>query len=185
MNKSIITLSLAAVLGLAAVSAQADSTGTITFNGELTDTTCDVDIETQGASATVTLPTVGINELVNPGDVSGRTSFNMNLTNCTVGTVGGHTLVAAFFQPGNTVNLGTGRVKNMTGSATNVSLQVLDASNSYAVINMGNTDQVANTSYEDMSGGSALLPYAVQYYAEGAAGAGTVASSVVYNLMYK
>ncbi|MGF6197865.1 type 1 fimbria pilin, partial [Serratia sp. 2723] len=51
MKKTIVSLSLLAALGLAA-SAQAASTGTITFNGLLTDSTCDVDIEGQGADAT-------------------------------------------------------------------------------------------------------------------------------------
>ncbi|WP_418611792.1 fimbrial protein [Klebsiella pasteurii] len=185
MQKSIINLSIAAVLGLAAVSAQAASTGTLTFNGELTDTTCDVDVAGQGASATITLPTVGINELSAAGNVSGRTAFNMNLTNCTVGTKGGHSTVAAFFQPGSTVDLGTGRLQNMTGTATNVSLQMRDASNSFAVINLGNTDQVTKTAYKSVATGSAQLPYTVEYYAEDATTAGTVSSSVVYNLMYK
>lgn len=190
MQKSIINLSIAAVLGLAAISAQAASTGTITFNGELTDTTCEVDIEGQGSDATVTLPTVGINELAAAGDVTGRTAFNMNLSKCSIGTAG-HSTVAAFFQPGSTVDLSTGRLKNMTGNATGASLQLLDPSNNYAVINVGNTDQVNNTAYVAINTsagaglGSAQLPYAVQYYAESLTTAGTVSSSVVYNLMYK
>lgn len=183
MQKSIINLSIVAILSLAAVSAQAASTGTITFNGLLTDSTCDVSIEGQGADATVTLPTVGINELTTTGDVTGRTSFNMNLTNCAV-SASGHNKVAAFFQPGNTVDLGTGRLKS-SGTATKVSLQMRDPSNAYAVINLGNTDQVSNTVHQDMSTGTALLPYAVEYYAEDTTTAGTVTSSVVYNLMYK
>lgn len=186
MKKSIINISMAAVLGLAAVGVQAAGTGTIIFNGELTDTTCDVDVNGQGADATVTLPTVSVNQLVAAGDVTGRTSFNMNLSNCVVGTIGGHTKVATFFQPGTTVDLGTGRLKNTTGSATNASLQLLDASNSFAVINEGNTDQVTDTAYVTIaSDGTALLPYAVEYYAEGTTTPGTVTSSIVYNLMYQ
>ncbi|PXW44363.1 major type 1 subunit fimbrin (pilin) [Klebsiella oxytoca] len=184
MQKSIINLSIVAVLGLAAVSAQAASTGTITFNGLLTDSTCNVDIEGQGADATVTLPTVGINELASTGKITGRTSFNMNLTGCTVGA-STHAKVAAFFQPGTSVDLSTGRLKNMSGTATKVSLQMRDASNDYAVINLGNTNQVTNTAYKDMTSGSALLPYAVEYYADDTTTPGTVVSSVVYNLMYK
>lgn len=191
MQKSIITLSLAVVFGLGVTSVQAASTGTITFNGELTDTTCEVDIEGQGADATITLPTVGVNDLAVAGAVTGRTAFNMNLSKCSVGTVGGHAKVATFFQPGNSVDLSTGRLKNMTGSATKASLQLLDPSNSYAVINVGNTDQVTKTAFVSIdstagaSAGVAQLPYAVQYYAEGVTTPGTVSSSVVYNLMYK
>ena len=164
----------------------AASTGTITFNGELTDSTCDVDINGQGADATVVLPTVSVNQLTASGDTTGRTSFNMNLSNCVVGTQGGHSKVAAFFQPGTTVDLSTGRLRNVSGTATNVDLELLDATGNYAAINVGNTDQVSNTAYVDIQAdGSALLPYAVQYYANAQTTPGTVVSSVVYNLQYK
>ncbi|TBM28334.1 fimbrial protein [Hafnia paralvei] len=188
MKKSIVSLSLLAVLGMGSLSAQAASTGTITFNGELTDTTCDVDVNGQGADATVTLPTVSINQLTAPGNTTGRTSFNMNLSKCVVGTEGGHSKVSAFFQPGSTVDLSTGRLKNTaTTGATLVDLQLLDASGNYAPINVGNTDQVNDMAYVDIdqATGSALLPYAVEYYANGQTTPGVVTSSVVYNLQYK
>ncbi|RNT25558.1 type 1 fimbrial protein, partial [Klebsiella aerogenes] len=44
MKKTIVSLSLLAALGMGMSAANAASTGTITFNGELTDTTCDVDV---------------------------------------------------------------------------------------------------------------------------------------------
>ena len=186
MKKSVISLSLVTILGLAAVSAQAASTGTITFNGELTDTTCEVDINGQGSDATIVLPTVGVNQLTASGDTTGRTSFNMNVSDCVIGTEGGHSKVSAFFQSGNTVDLSTGRLKNVGGSATNVDLRLLDASNSFAPINVGNTDQVSGTSYVDIQAdGTAFLPYAVEYYANAQTTPGTVTSSVVYNLQYK
>jgi P pilus assembly protein, pilin FimA len=186
MKKTIVNVSLLAALGMGISAANAASTGTITFNGELTDTTCDVSINGQGVDATVTLPTVSINQLVEPGDTTGRTSFNMNLSDCVIGTEGGHSKVAAFFQPGDTVDLSTGRLKNVGGDATNVDLQLLDASGSYSVINVGNTDQVNDMTYVDIEDdGTALLPYAVEYYANEQTTAGTVTSSVVYNLQYK
>ena len=173
MKKSVVSTSIFAVFALAAFSAQAASTGTITFNGELTDTT-------------VILPTVGVNQLTASGDTTGRTSFNMNISDCVIGTEGGHSKVAAFFQPGNTVDLSTGRLKNVGGSATNVDLRLLDASNSYAPINIGNTDQVDGMAYVDINtDGTALLPYAVEYFANAQTTPGTVTSSVIYNLQYK
>lgn len=186
MKKSVVSTSIFAVFALAAFSAQAASTGTITFNGELTDTTCEVDINGQGSDATVILPTVGVNQLTASGDTTGRTSFNMNISDCVIGTEGGHSKVAAFFQPGNTVDLSTGRLKNVGGSATNVDLRLLDASNSYAPINIGNTDQVDGMAYVDINtDGTALLPYAVEYFANAQTTLGTVTSSVIYNLQYK
>jgi major type 1 subunit fimbrin (pilin) len=74
----------------------------------------------------------------------------------------------------------------MTGTATNVDLQLRDASSaSQAVIQAGNTNQIANTTYVDVSSGSASLPYAVEYYATNATTAGTVISNVVYSIQYK
>jgi len=186
MKKSVVSSSIFTVLAIASLSAQAASTGTITFEGELTDTTCEVDINGQGSDATVVLPTVGVNELTASGDTTGRTTFNMNISACVVGTEGGHSKVATFFQPGNTVDLSTGRLKNIGGSATNVDLLLLDASNSYAPINVGNTDQVSSMAYVDIKpDGTAFLPYAVEYYANAQTTPGTVTSSVVYNLQYK
>lgn len=186
MKKSVISASLFAILGAATLSAQAASTGTITFNGELTDTTCEVDINGQGPDATIPLPPVGVNKLTELGKTFGRTSFNMKLSDCVIGTEGGHSKVAAFFQPGNTVDLSTGRLKNVGGTATNVDLRLLDASNSFAPINVGNTDQVTDMAYVDIKpDGTAFLPYAVEYYALAQTTPGTVTSSVVYNLQYK
>ncbi|HHT7392513.1 fimbrial protein [Klebsiella oxytoca] len=186
MKKSLLSSSLVAALAISAFSVNAASTGTITFNGELTDSTCDVDINGQGADAIVKLPTVSVNDLAASGDTTGRTSFNLNLSNCVVGTQGGHSKVAAYFQPGTTVDLSTGRLRNVSGTATNVDLELLDATGSYATIKVGNTDQVSNTAYVDIQAdGSAVLPYAVQYYANAQTTPGTVVSSVVYNLQYK
>lgn len=181
MKKLAIVASLTAVLGSVGL-AQAASTGTITFNGELTANTCDVVVDGQAADATVVLPTVGTNQLTAATQTAGRTGFNMALNNC-AGTL---STASAFFEAGASVDLTTGHLNNMTGTATNVSLQLRDGSSaSQAVINVGNQDQTLNTTYVDVSTGSATLPYAVEYYANGATTAGTVISSVVYSIMYK
>ncbi|EPT0360630.1 fimbrial protein [Enterobacter cloacae] len=175
------TLTCASVLP-----AHAASLGTITFEGVLTDTTCNVDINGGGPSATVKLPAVSSSDLTSAGQVAGRTIFNMNLTGCTTAT-GGPSTVTAFFEPGPNVNSSTGRLVNSGGTAGDtVSLQLLEAvNNNYKVINVGNADQADNATYLDISGGTATLPYAIQYYAESATAPGTVTSSVVYNLIYK
>lgn len=181
MKKLVIAASI--VAALASVSAtQAASTGTITFNGLLTATTCDVTVAGQGADATVVLPTIGTNQLISATQTAGRTGFNMALKNC-AGTL---KTASAYFEAGSSVDVTTGRLHNMTGTATNVDLQLRDATSaSQAVIQAGNTNQINNTSYVDVTSGSATLPYAVEYYANGATTAGTVVSSVVYSLQYK
>ncbi|WP_241613712.1 fimbrial protein [Rosenbergiella epipactidis] len=182
MKKMIIASSVIALLGMANI-AHAASTGTIKFQGQLTDSTCDVDIEGQGPDATIVLPTVSTNLLTQTGNTTGKTGFNMSLSNCTVNAAGPST-VSAFFQTGATVDQSTGRLKS-TGEAQNVTLQLLDGSKGLTPIKVGSSSQVNDTAYVDMKSGSATLPYAVQYYAESATTAGSVASSVVYNLQYK
>ncbi len=185
MKKLALGLALAAAMGVAGT-AQAASTGTITFEGELTATSCDVNVDGQGSDATITLPTMGINQLDAAGKTAGRTNFVMDLTNC-AGTL---KTVAAYFEAGASVDPVTGRLKNAPGAdnATKVRLQLRDGSStSYDVIKAGDASQSTKTTFVtyDATEGTATLPYAVEYYAEDATTAGKVNSSVVYSLMYK
>lgn len=183
MSKTTQSLFAASALALLVMSAasQAASTGTITFNGELTASTCDVIVDGQNKDATIVLPTVSTSQLTAATQVAGQTGFNMALSNC-AGTL---KTAAAFFEAGSTVDTVTGRLKNTNATgAKNVSLQLLDGANGSA-IQAGNQNQIAKNTYASVSTGSATLPYAVQYYAEGATTAGLVKSSVVYSIMYK
>ncbi|MBL5826806.1 fimbrial protein [Serratia fonticola] len=181
MKKLAIAASLIAVFGTVGL-AQAASTGTITFNGELTANTCDVVVDGQQADATVILPTVSTSQLQTATRTAGDTGFVMALSNC-AGTL---ETASAFFQAGASVDAVTGRLLNTTGGATNVSLQLLDASSpTQAVIKAGSQDQVTAMTYQDVTGGSATLPYIVRYYAEAATTAGTVVSNVVYSIQYQ
>lgn len=181
MKKIALATSLLAALGVTSM-ANAASTGVITFNGELTASTCDVSVDGQGADATVTLGAIGTNQLTAAGQTAGSTNFNMALSNCS-GTL---TTASAFFEDGATVDAATGRLRNASGSATNVSYQLRDDSSpTRDVIQVGNGSQVNNSTFVDVSSGSAVLPYAVEYYAEGATTAGTVVSNVTYSIQYK
>jgi len=183
VNNKLKTAYAASALMLIAIGANvhAASTGTITFNGELTATTCDVSVNGSGPSATVKLPTMAVTQLDAAGKTGGTTKFNMALSNC-AGTL---TTASAFFEAGPTVDLTSGRL-NSSGTASNVQLELLDGSSStLAPINVGDSAQVNDTTYVDVSGGTANLPYAVRYYATDATGAGTVVSNVVYSIQYK
>ncbi|AHG20262.1 fimbrial protein [Chania multitudinisentens RB-25] len=181
MKKLTILASLIATCGFVSM-AQAASTGTITFNGMLQANTCDVVVDGQTEDATVILPTVGVNQLDEATKTAGETGFVMALNNCS-GTLES---ASAFFEAGASVDSVTGRLKNLVGTAGNVSLQLLDASSpSQDVIQAGNQNQVTNTTYVNVSSGSASLPYAVRYYAEAPTTAGTVISNVVYSIQYQ
>ncbi len=82
MKKLMASTALMALFTVVAFNAQAASTGTITFNGELTATTCDADVDGQGPDATIVLPTVGTNQLTAESQTAGRTGFNIGLSNC-------------------------------------------------------------------------------------------------------
>lgn len=185
MKLNLIVVSLTTTVGLLATAASA-STGIIHFNGELTDVTCKVDIEGQGANPTITLPTVPVSVLTTAGEVAGNTAFNLNLSDCALGS-SGKTKVSAFFETGVTVDQSTGRLKNtLTDStaATNVQLQILDANST--AIKLGNTTQVTENPYVTIAAdNTATIPYSVEYYALGQTTAGKVASNVVYTLQYK
>ncbi|WP_343550652.1 fimbrial protein [Pantoea sp.] len=160
---------------------QAASTGTVTFNGELTQNTCDVSIEGRGPDATIVLPTVLTGLLQTPGQTAGLQQFAMVLSNC----AGPLRYIAAYFEAGPTVDGMTGRLKNTNSTgATNVSLQLLNQMQNSNPIQAGNQNQVANNNYAVITGSTAMV-YAVQYYAEGVTTPGVVNSSVVYSLMYK
>ncbi|WP_114194188.1 fimbrial protein [Edaphovirga cremea] len=189
MKKSLLstTLALALSMGYIAI-ANASGSGTITFNGELTDTTCDVTVNGEAADATVKLPTVGVSQLNADGAITGRERFNMELTNCAVVTEGGKNQVSVFFQQGATVDSKGHLINTLTDAtaATLVDLQLLDASNNYLPINAGDASQTTTTAYAPIpDGGSLTLPYAVQYYANGQATPGLFSSSVMYNLQYQ
>ncbi len=189
MKKLLITASV--LTAFAGMNVQAASTGTITFNGELTATTCNVVVEGQTEDATIKLPTLGINQLASAGATAGDTSFNMALTEC-AGTLKQAT---AFFEAGTTVDA-TGRLKNIKEdvaatddseavvAATNVSLELVDTASGKPIV-AGNQSQIEGNTYVDISSGAASLPYAVRYYATGATTAGLVLSNVVYSIQYK
>jgi major type 1 subunit fimbrin (pilin) len=164
----------------AALQVQA-STGTINFNGTLTGSTCDADVNGMGADATISLPTISINQLLIPGETAGRTPFTITLSGCS-GLPG---TASAYFESGASVDPTSGHLINTGGTATNVSLQLLDPSNSDAVIKAGSANQIDDATYFDISTGSAQLPYSVEYYADDATTAGSVSSNVVYSIQYK
>ncbi|EPS4453548.1 fimbrial protein [Vibrio parahaemolyticus] len=181
IKKNNLKLIVVTMLGGVSSTASAASTGTISFVGEVTDVTCDVSVAGGGTDATITLPSVSAANLSNVGDVAGRVEFDISLSNCANATAAS---AYAFFEAGANVDSTTGRLTN-TGTASNVDLQLLDVANAYAPINIGNTAQNTDSSTTAINTGAAILNYGVEYYATGAATAGSVGSSVTYTISYK
>lgn len=170
----------ASALALGSVAAHA-ADGTVTINGMVTDQTCEVSAGSE--DITVTLPTVGVGSLANPGTTAGRTPFTINLENCKAGEV------SAFFETGGNVDAASGRLNNIGTSiddAQNVQVQLLSDS-SVAIPVLANAAQAAVTTKATVAndGESAALNYYAEYYATGAATAGKVATSVQYTINYQ
>lgn len=191
-------LAMAIMFSTSVLTVNAASTGTVNFKGRVTGSTCNVNVDGQGADATVMLPTVPATELASAGDTTGRTSFVMTLTDCSLHLTPptdddegywSESYVSAYFQAGATVDSNTGRLKQTTASgAENVSLQLRDGTNNNVIV-AGSQTQRTNNYFADIDvnnqGEGIKLPYAVEYYAEDATTSGIVTSSVVYNLQYK
>lgn len=173
---------LAVLIAATATSAAMASDGTINFNGELKAETCKVSVNGGSATGTtVTLPTLSSNLLATAGQVAGATNFLIQLSECDASI----NTAAAYFEAGSTVDPLSGNLKNTTGGATKVQLQLLDATNGSA-IKAGSDTQVTSTSRIAVaSDRTAVLPYSVQYYSQGSATPGTVVSAVTYSINYQ
>lgn len=171
---AISTLSALAVLAALNTNALA-SDGTITFNGEIASQTCS--IASGGDNLTVTLPTVSAVGLNSAGATAGNIGFAIALTDCDTSV----NSVYANFEAGTNVDA-DGRLTT-TGSATNVAVQLLDSASTPIVVGSDQQQDSASTATIDSSG-NATLNYSAQYYATGAATAGSVSTSVTYSLVY-
>lgn len=178
MNKLAIALSAALTIG-AASSAHAQS-GTITFNGEVTTTTCDVTINgTAGTDGNITLPTVATGSLV-AGNSAGKTPVTVHVgggsAQCTSGSV------ALELNPNRNAQVTNGRLNNLAaaGPATNVVVGLRDSQDRLIDVSTPWTSERVN-----LTAGGADVVFAGEYYAEGGnAGAGAVNANVQYTLDY-
>jgi len=164
---------------LLSTSALAASDNTINFQGEVSDETCSVAVNGNAASPVVLMPTVSKADLATSGATAGQTSFTVGLTGCTANATTSTKVSTVFV--GNNVS-SSGNLTN-TGTAQNVEVQLLDPQD--AVINLtsgytGSGDLTLKTGETEAS-----ATYNAQYYATGAATAGTVAASLQYAVTYQ
>ncbi|HIE5945918.1 TPA: fimbrial protein [Burkholderia cepacia] len=175
-----VTFILGAAVAATFAHAEGPSSGVLTINGELTSQSCKISGNGQGGNFTVTLPKTSAANLAAAGSVTGSTSFNIALTDCTPNSGKVHT----FWQPGvNTLSNGT--LKN-NGTAKNVEVQLQDFNGgSPGVIDVSKADGAQNSQSVSIDKGAARLNYAAQYIStEGSAAAGTVTTSVTYSMAY-
>jgi major type 1 subunit fimbrin (pilin) len=168
----------AAVLSISpsAFAASVES-GTVTFTGSLTASTCTISALTQ--NQTVTLPTLPITQFSNTpvGSFAGAKSFSFTLTGC-----GTATKATASFDVSPQLDTTTGALIN-TGTATGIEVQLVNDPDLTA-ITIG-----AQTSYAEsaaITSGAATLNYAARYYQSATSvSAGSVSTSVQYSMSYQ
>lgn len=193
MKKILLVASIASAMSLANV-ANAATGGTITFNGKISDQTCQV-VLNGGSSATgsVKLPTVPKSALAATNNTAGQTPFSLDLTGCTSATTAFG--VTAYF-PDNSTNTdtATSTLKNLeTGgtAATNVGLELLHeaVAGTKSVVPLGKAISDTGYKYTTVAANAttAKMQYHVQYKNNGsaAATAGLVRGVAVYELAYE
>lgn len=181
MNKLAIALSAALAIG-ASFSASAQS-GTITFNGEITATTCTITWPGSGGTATdpiVTLPTVPTTALAAPGVTAGKRTVSLVIggpgAQCTSG------LAAIELNPNRDANQANGYLNNTAtvDPATNVQIALRDAND--APINISTPWRSAEIDLTTTQ----QIDFAAEYRSTtAAAGAGNVTANVGYTIDYK
>jgi len=172
MKKLLIALGFGLCLPIAAYA----SDGTISISGQISNNTCQINGNTAGSPTVVTvvLPLVSRTALATAGQTAAPTPFTLNLTNCTGSTA------QTLFELGPNVDQTTGNLINQAvGGAVNVEVGLLN--NNFQSINVGSN---ANSQTVSITGAAATLRYYAQYVATGAAGAGSVATSVQFSLLY-
>lgn len=177
MNRTLLASLFGAGILVAAQANALASDGTITFTGNIESDTCVVSVNGGSGTATVTLPTVSNRLLSESALTAGNTKFSINLTACS-----NDGAVYAYFEQGANVDAASGKLTN-SGTATNVVVQLKDSND--GVINIGSDAQKTNPVSQVLdANGAAQLFYSAEYYATGAAGAGTVSTSVTYSISY-
>ncbi|WP_027014977.1 fimbrial protein [Comamonas composti] len=154
--------------------------GMISFAGSVTGQTCTINGNGSGSKDfTVSLPTVLTTQLAAAGNTAGQMPFSIDLTDCMPSAGKVH----AFFEPGPTVSLASGRLM-VSGGAGNVEIGLLNSDRS--VIRIGAQEAAQNAKPVAIDAkGRANLPFYAQYVATGRATSGTANSSVLYTLVYQ
>ena len=176
---------------LAAYDAHA-ADGRITFDGEIADSTCQINGLAKNADLMVKLPKVNSSALATDGDSAGLTSFTLKLTGCkaTSGSVYPHFLFGDTIDPRTNrlinSNTGNGGARNVQIALLNDDLSPIDLARDAGEQNVTKTELTPVTSGTPANtSGEATLKFYAQYVATGGgASAGVVHANVMYAMVY-
>lgn len=163
-------------LGFAS-SAFADN-GTINFEGLIVQDSCVVAVSGGTSTTLVTLPTVEVGDLQNAGDISAESApFKFDVTGCDdVDAANG-----VSFQLSGTYDADDQNLLANSGAATKVGIELLEDRQPIAFA--GNTHTTTSITLDPAGDGSSKS-FIARYKATGAATAGTVSSSMNWQLIF-
>lgn len=160
---------------------------TVTFQGEVTDQTCDININGD-TNSIVLLPTVKAADLGSAGASTGVTPFTITLSNCggtSEGVSAARTVTTNFL--GHSVISGTGILDNTAtdSKATNVGIQLLETNDANAeAISLDGVTAAKSTITLASGATSGSHTFGAKYYATGKASAGKVTAVAEYTVSY-
>ncbi|MEX9942726.1 fimbrial protein [Providencia rettgeri] len=160
---------------------------TVTFYGEVADTTCNVTVNGVSGAVTVQLPTVATTELSSSSTVAGTTPFNFTVSGCSAASDVTPTQVGMRLLPISTANSGNLLNVAATNPASNVVVQLVDNGTGGPKtidFSLGEYTSILQSKPGDNTG-TLTFPFSAQYYATGQATAGKVQSQIQYALTYK
>jgi len=177
--KNALAIALIAAVGFVALAPNQASAvdGTINITGTINSSTCKINGGNSPATVNVTLPTVSTTSLTAAGQTAGRTAFNLALSGC-----GALTKAQTYFEPGPTI-MADGNLKNSSGTATGVEVQLLNSD--FSSINLAGAAGSQASQQATLASGAGTLNYYAQYFATAAAGAGTVSTTVQFTMLYQ
>jgi major type 1 subunit fimbrin (pilin) len=154
----------------------------VNFSGEVTSQTCQFKGLNSNDSQDVPMSPVSQGDLQTVGQTTGATPFSLSLSGCTTNDD-----VDIAFDKTNADSNNAGTLKNTagTGAAQNVNIQLVKQLSGGVNEPVDLNNPTTNSKQHVANGASTYtFNYLAQYYATGAAKAGSVKSNVLINIIY-
>lgn len=176
---------LAALASVMALPCFATAAPTVQFQGEVTDQTCEVNINGE-TNSTVLLPTVNTSDFAGVGSTAGVTPFTTTLSNC--GDVAKGKAITANFLGHNVTKSGVLGNTAIDNPAETVGIQLLetDAQDATPIVLLaGVTPSISKMTFTaDSADTSVSHTFGAAYYAIDKATAGKVKAVAEYTVSY-
>ncbi|MBP6116132.1 MAG: type 1 fimbrial protein [Neisseriaceae bacterium] len=178
LQKTLLALSLALPL-----SVFASTGGTITFLGEVTDTTCNVTVNGSSADSTVQLLTIASNDLAAGADSATSADINFEMSGC--GSSEAFTKVGVRMVPVGDVTT-DGNLSNMIADGSSAAIKLKDENGSQVPFQAGSETLIV-TKNIPAAGATVNYPFKAHYTNETASNAteGKVKAAIQYTTTYE